>query len=177
MPKNPKSRDFTCHASSSQFTTDFQPRQHLFSQTHPVHIHVHIHYHLTHHHHQQQHYLDDPHFLLPSLNRTLPKRFSSQIQDFEKGIGRIQWKLLCQLCREEWQNEYMRFYGALEWQVQDQIQHKHFGDHIFRLHQGDHQKTYVRMDNLEHELYSDGEILLVSGGLPWSMMRFGKGSR
>jgi len=43
--------------ASSQFTTDFQPWQHLFSQTHPVHVHVHFHYHLTHHHHHHQHYL------------------------------------------------------------------------------------------------------------------------
>ena len=46
--------------------------------------------------------------------------------------------------REEWQNEYMRFYGALEWQIQDQIQHKHFGDHIFRLH-----RETTRRDTLE----------------------------
>ena len=66
--------------------------------------------------------LGDTRFLPPhSLNYTLPKRFSSQIQAFEKDSGKISMEITVQICRKEWQGRYMRFYEVLERQVRDQI--------------------------------------------------------
>ena len=48
-----------------------------------------------------------------------------------------------------------KFYGALERQVRDQIQHKHFCGHVTRLHHIHHQKRYIGMDDREQELYFD----------------------
>ena len=93
--------------------------------------------------------LDDPHFLpfisfhpssVPFLNAS-PHKFKT-LRRASEGFNGNYCVWFCQ--REEWQNEYMRFYGALEWQIQDQIQHKHFGDHIFRLH-----RETTRRDTLE----------------------------
>jgi len=47
-----------------------------------------------------------------------------------------------------------KFYGALERQVQDQIQHRHC-DHVTRLHHRYHQKRYIAMVDREQELYFD----------------------
>jgi len=90
--------------------------------------------------------LDDPQFIsfhpssVPFLNAS-PHKFKT-LRRASEGFNGYYCVWFCQ--REEWQNEYMRFYGALEWQIQDQIQHKHFGDHIFRLH-----RETARRDTLE----------------------------
>jgi len=67
----------------------------------------------------------------------------------------------------------MRFYGALERQVWDQIQLTTY----FKFHHGHHQRRYIVRDDQEHQLYFEREkfgLNLVTQRKevlsPWSMM-------
>jgi len=67
----------------------------------------------------------------------------------------------------------MRFWGFTKC-LNDKSRTRYLCDHVFRLHQGHHQKRYVGMDDREHEVYFDWErfcLYMVAQQIdPWSMM-------